>query len=336
MRVTSGSDLARLQLMQQQARATRDRLDVAGEEMATNLRSDRFAATGGNLTRLFALERSLDRNAVFTETLSLTGLRLEVMQQGLTRIQAPAAELALDLSEAVGTGNLQAAKLHAASARADFAATVAVLNGQAAGQSLFSGTATDSAAVAPADAILADLDALTAAAPDAAATIAAIDAYFAKTPPGAFVTTRYLGSGTDLTPVDIGEGERLDYGMRADDDRIVAMLHAQALAAVTAGSYAGGRDDRMAMLAAAADRLAEASEGLLAASAEVGSLQETVERARASRIAERETLELARTGIVATDPLEAASAYQTLELQLEAIYTITSRLANLRFVNYMR
>jgi hypothetical protein len=39
---------------------------------------------------------------------------------------------------------------------------------------------------------------------------------------------------------------------------------------------------------------------------------------------------------MATDPLEAASAYQSLEVQLESIYTVTSRLANLRFANFMR
>ena len=70
--------------------------------------------------------------------------------------------------------------------------------------------------------------------------------------------------------------------------------------------------------------------------AAVGSLQEAVESAKAQRVSERETLDLARTKIVATDPLEAASTYQALEVQLEAIYTVTSRLANLRFVNFMR
>ena len=53
-------------------------------------------------------------------------------------------------------------------------------------------------------------------------------------------------------------------------------------------------------------------------------------------MSERETLDLARTKIVATDPLESASAYQMLQQQLESIYTVTSRLSNLRFLNFMR
>ena len=97
MRVTGGSDLARLQMLQKQAFETRNKLDVAGQELTTNLKASRFDATGGNLTRLFALERSLDRNAVFTQTISLTELRLDVMQESLGRMLTPAQDLSLDL-----------------------------------------------------------------------------------------------------------------------------------------------------------------------------------------------------------------------------------------------
>ena len=79
-----------------------------------------------------------------------------------------------------------------------------------------------------------------------------------------------------------------------------------------------------------------AKEGILDLRAAVGSQQERVERAKAQRVSERDTLDLARSKLMATDPLEAASAYQSLEVQLESIYTVTSRLANLRFANFMR
>ena len=337
MRVNGGSDLARLQALQRQAFETRNKLDVAGQEMSTNLKASRFEATGGNLTRLFALERSIDRNAVFSDTIALTELRLEIAQETLGRILTPAEDLAIDLADAAGKGDLDAALLHSRTARREFADTVGFLNTQVAGQSLFAGTATDSPALAPADAILADLDALAAGAATAADAIAAIDAYFAKTPPGAFYTNGYVGSVDDLTPVEVGEGQRIDYGMRADQDELVAVLRGQAMAAVVAGgAFAGSGADQLAMVAEAGDRMIAAKEGILDLRSHVGSLQEAVERAKAERVSERDTLELARTKIVATDPLEAASAYQTLQLQLESIYTITSRLANLRFSNFLR
>ena len=61
------------------------------------------------------------------------------------------------------------------------------------------------------------LDALVAGATTAADAIAAIDAYFAS-PAAASTPPATSASTDDLTPVDIGEGQRLDYGMRADED----------------------------------------------------------------------------------------------------------------------
>ena len=183
--------------------------------------------------------------------------------------------------------------------------------------------------------MLADLDALAQGSATAADAITAIDAYFAK-PAGAFYTSGYTGSPNDLTPVDIGEGKRMDYGMRADQDELVAVLRGQAMAAVVAGgAFDGDATAQMSLLAEAADGLLAAKEGILAIRSDVGILQETLETAKAQRTSERETLDLARTNIVATDPLEAASTYQTLEVQLESIYTVTARIASLRFVNFM-
>jgi flagellar hook-associated protein 3 FlgL len=336
MKVNGASDLARMQALQGRAFNTRAALDRAAKELTTGQKTSRYEATGGNLTRLFALERSLDRNAVFSETISLTELRLDVMQESLGRILAPVESLAIDLTSAVGQGDVATALLHAETARLNFKDAVGTLNTQVAGLSLFAGTATDSTAMAPADAILADLDALAAGAATAADAITAIDAYFQK-PAGAFYASGYIGATDDLSPVEIGEGQRMDYGMRADTDELVAVLRAQALGAVVAGgAFAGQPAEQMTLLGTSGARLLAAKEGILDLRARVGVSQEAVERARAERIGERDTLDIARAKIVATDPLESASNYQTLQVQLESIYTVTSRLANLRFANFMR
>ena len=336
MRVTGGSDLARMQALQKQALATRNRLDTAATEMTTNLKASRFEATGGNLTRLFALERSLDRNAVFSDNITLTELRLDVMQETLGQIQTATEGLSIDMITSVRIGDVSASLIHARTARSDFTATVGLLNGAVAGQSLFAGTTTDGPALVDPEAMLADLDALVAGAPDATSAIAAIDAYF--TPPGgAFFTTGYVGSPDDLTPVEIGDQERVDYGLRADADEFVAVLRSQALGAVVAGgAFAGNSAEQLALLDASGTRMLAAKEDILKLRGAVGSQQEQVETAKAKRVSEYDTLDLARSKLMATDPLEAASAFQALEVQLESIFTVTARLANLRFVNYMR
>jgi len=333
--VTGGSELARMKMLQRLAIETRNKLDTAGEEMTSGLNSSRYEATGGNLTRLFALERSLDRNGVFTATISLTETRLDVMQTALGNILSPIEDLSVDMSAAVGIGDQAAALTHARTARQAFANTVSSLNSQVAGQSLFAGTATDRPALANADAMLADLDTLAQGSATAADAIAAIDAYFAK-PAGAFYTTGYTGSADDLTPVDIGEGTRLDYGVRADQDELVAVLRSQAMAAVVAGgAFNGDADAQMALIGEAAASMLSAKEGVLDLRSSVGTRQEALETAKAQRTAERETLDLARNTIVATDPLEAASNFDALENQLNTIYTVTARLSSLRFLNLM-
>lgn len=336
MRVTGGSDLARMQALQKQALATRNRLDTAGTEMTSGLKASRFEATGGNLTRLFALERSLDRNTVFSDNITLTGLRLDVMQETLGQMQTATEDLSIDMITAVKKGDVSASLIHARTARNDFTATVGLLNGTVAGQSLFAGTTTDRPALVDPDAMLADLDALAAGAPDAASAIAAIDAYFAK-PGGAFFTTGYIGSPDDLTPVEIGDQERVDYGLRADDDVFVSVLRSQALGAVVAGgAFAGNSAEQMAVLDVSGTRMLAAKEDVLKLRGAVGSQQEQVETAKAKRVSEHETLDLARSNLMTTDPLEAASNFDALDAQLQAIYTVTSRLSGLRFVNYMR
>lgn len=339
MNVNGASDLARMQTLQRQAFATRTALDRAATELTTGQKASRYEATGGNLTRLFALERALDRNKVFQDNARLTELRLDVTQEALGRILKPTEALAIDLSTAVGLGDLGVARMHASAARRVFADTLATLNTQVAGQSLFAGTATDRPALAASDAILAEVDALVAGAADAAGAIAAVEEYFRAepAPAGAFFSNGYLGAADDLTPVEIGEGVRLDYGLRANAEPLVAVLRAQAMAAaVTPASFGGDVAFQMTVLAEAGRQMIGAKEGMLDLRAAVGLSQNAVERAQAERVSERDTLSLARARIVAVDPLEAASNYQSLEVQLESIFTVTSRLANLRFTNFLR
>jgi flagellar hook-associated protein 3 FlgL len=338
MNVSGTSDLAQLGMLQRQAVSTRTALDRAASELTTGQKADRFKATGGNMTRLFAMERALERNAVFTETITLSELRLDVMQEGLGRILGPVESISVDLSVAVSQGNVAQARMHARAARGAFADAVSALNSQVGGQSLFAGTRTGGPALAAAEGILADLDALAAGTTTAAGAMAAINDYFdagSGSVPN-FHGDGYVGSVDDLGAVEIGDGRRINAGLRADQEELVAVLKAQALAAVVAnGSFGGNEAGEMALLGEAGAQMLAAKEGLLDFRSRVGASQYAVEQARAGRVSERETLDLARAELLAADPYEAASSYQQLQSQLEALYTVTSRLAGLRFSNFM-
>jgi flagellar hook-associated protein 3 FlgL len=337
MKVSVTSDLGRLTAMQARARDTREAQSRAATEMTTGETASRYDATAGNTTRIFAIERLLDRNAVFSQTIALTEIRLDTMQNGLGLILEPLQDLAIDLPSSVGLGDVAASELHAETARNAFRDSVSVLNGQAGGLSLYAGTATDSPALADADTLLGALDALAQAAASPADAIAAIDDYFRKAPPGAFYGSGYTGSPDDSSPVDIGEGRRLDYAVRADDDRLVAVLRSQALAAVVAGgAFAGDDAARMQLLEAAGAAMLSAKEGLLDLRAAVGVSQQALETGKAARVAEQDTLDLARNAILSVDPSEAAAQYQALETQLDTIYTVTARLSEMSYAKYMK
>jgi flagellar hook-associated protein 3 FlgL len=337
MKIHGSSELARMQLLQRQAVDVRNALDRAGQEASTNLKVDKYAATGGNLARLFTIERMLDRNKVYQETVSVTEMRLDVMQEGFGRALGWTETLSMDLAATTGIGDYSASMLHARSAEAAFRDTVSMLNTRVAGQSLFAGIATDRAAMADPAAILAQLDALVAGAPDAATAQALIDDYFAGVGAPNFAADAYVGATQDLAAAEIGDGVRLDYAVRADDAALVATMKGFAMAAVAArGALAGAPDERMVLLAAAGDQLLQAREAMLDLRARVGISQETVERAKAQRVSEYDTYDMARARIVGADPFLAASTFQAMQAQLESVFTVTARVAGLRFANFIR
>lgn len=338
MKLGATSDLARLNALQRQAIEARNNLDLSGSEMTTGEKASPFEAAGGNLTRLFSLERALERNAVYSDTIVLNEMRLEIAQEALGRVYGTVETLSVDLLGAVGIGDMSAARLHATSARRGFVETVSTLNSRVAGQALFAGAATNGAALASAETMLAEIEALAAppAVANAQEAIDAVEAYFTR-PGGGFFATGYIGSDVDLSPVEIGDGVRVETGVRADSAELVSVLQAHALGAIVAdGAFADDATAQKIVLTAAADRLLDARDNVRMLRTQVGVSQNVMERAHAGRTSERNTFELARTKMIEADPLEAASRYQALEAQLEAIYTVTSRLSQLRFANFMR
>ncbi len=336
MKVYGGSELARNNMLQRQVLDTRNRLDTAAREMTTGLKSNRFQATNGNLARLFSIERMLGKNSIYQETIAIATLRVDTMQESLGRILGWSEEVSINMITKTNIGDYSGSMMIAQDARRAFIDTVAALNTTVTGQSLFAGITTDGPALAVGDAILAELGTIVAGAADASDAIALVENYFAP-PAGQFFSTGYLGSTDDLQPAELGEGVRLDYALRADAAELVAVMQAHALAAVVAGGlFAGNNAELMAVLRESGAQLLNAKEGILALRSQVGVSQYTIETARAQRRSERETYELARANIIATDPYEAASTYQSLQAQLDTIFTITARLSTLRFSNYMR
>jgi flagellar hook-associated protein 3 FlgL len=337
MKVSNSSELARMHSFQRRTASIEEKLATAGKELSTGLKSDLHQATGGNLGKLHAIERSLARNTAYTRNLTLVEQRMDGAQNALGLIQSPLDKLSINLVSASGISDHVSSITLAGEARLTFANAVGALNTTVNGQTLFAGAALDNPALTSGQAILAELDALVAADVTAGAAIAKIEAYFAKAPTaGGFYTSGYLGSTADMGSVDVGEDNRVNFAFRADDEEIVNVLKGLALAAVVAGgALSNSQDEQMDMLSEAGAQLLQAKEGLLDYRSAIGVVQQNVESAKAWNVSETEALELARVDLISADATEAATVFQALEAQLETVYTVTTRLSNLSFVNFM-
>lgn len=301
----------------------------ASEEVSTGRRADPVQASGGDPMRLYALERGLSINETRRLNIGLAAARAGATQTALATVEQATGAVGAALKAAVTIGDLASARLEAANARGGFEQAVAALNSRFGDRTLFAGAATDGAALAGADDILAEIAAWVAPAANATDAIALVEDYFAD--PAGFAATGYLGSLTDAAEAEIDEGERIGFAIRADRAEIVEALKALALGVVGAeGLYAGATDqNRMAVMGVAADRGLDAIAGVVALRGETGAAEERLEIAGVRAGAERNFLQQSLNGIIAADPYESAIAFNALEAQLEKVLTVTARLSSL-------
>lgn len=312
-------------------------LERVSREVSTGLRDDPVAASGGDPSRLYAIDRKLSAIDTRLTNLQLGAVRGEVIQSSLQRVQDLVGEVGVELAAAAERRDIAAADRYAEAARSAFESVVNTLNSSFADRSLFSGAATDGPALADGDVILAEVAARVAAAPDAATAMTAIDDYFFNDPTG-FETTGYLGSTSDAPATEIADGERVSLATRADDNAIRGALAALAAAVVGAERAAPALSEfeRLELLGAAAGAGIAARDGVINLRATIGVAEERIETAQVRTEAEKTVLELSRNRFVLRDQFEAAAEFTALETQLQSIFTITSRLSSLSLTGFLR
>ncbi|MCF6273323.1 MAG: hypothetical protein L3J37_09080 [Rhodobacteraceae bacterium] len=311
-------------------------LNAAGQEVSSGRKSNLVKATGGDFGPLFALERNLAQLDLRANAIRDASAKAAATQLTMENIQSTLAGYGIELLAATDINSQPQAFAIANSARSALDRMVSAVNAQYAGQSLFSGAGVDGAAVIDAETMYNDITALTAAAPDSTTAIAAIDDYFFN-PAGGFMTTGFTGSALDAPGAEVSDGEIINYSLRGDDLSIRNALRNVAMAAVAAnGDHGGSNQDGMNMLREAALGAITTNDGLIDLRQGLGFVEKQVDNAAARNTAEASAFEINRNAILAADPYEAATRFQALQSQMEALYTITARLSNLRLQNYLR
>ena len=330
------SDLASSMQLQRQNASVKSAVFKAGEELSSGKKSIGDIAKAGDVQRIFGYDHTLTMLDRFKQSADAGRVRLESMQTILGQIRDAGANVSLGVLNEIQGGRYGPSMVEARGAISALETVVSLLNQNVAGQSLFSGAATDRAALVSASQIQADVDAIVAAAPDAATALTNIDFYF-NNPAGGFATTAYTGSVNNGPDIRIGENELISVPIRADDVAIrEAIRNLTVIGSIANGGFAGSTTDQRAMLLDGATTNLNTSDSLIKLREMTGYDQERLERAVARNEAERSQISIARVDVANVDPYETASRFQELQIQLEKMFTVTARLSQLTLTNFLR
>ncbi len=257
------------------------------------------------------------------------------MQQSLTTIDASVGEITGALLS-FGTSNQAVTHENASvQARNELDTIISALNTRAGGRSLFSGTATDVSPLLSADALMSALQTELAGLTTVTDIRQAAEDWFND--PAGFDAVIYQGSANTLAPMQISENENVTVPITAIDPTIKAALRDIAVAAVVSDTaLALPRAQRTALFTQLGVDLANTQNETVNLRGQIGATQARVEQASTRNSAARTSLEFSRNELIAADPYQTAAQLQTVQFQLESLYSVTVRNANLSLVNFLR
>ncbi len=335
MNIVSIGDLATSLMMRGQNARLKTEMNVLTAELASGQISDLSGAFRGDFRELSSIEATLSRLETYSLVNSETAGFAETMQISLTAVQETATDIGADLLSAGSLGMSMKAEALGASAVESFKTTVAKLNTQYAGRYLFSGMATDTAPLADAEDMLNDIATTVSGLTSASDVIAAVENWF-DAAGGSFETIGYTGSANSLASMQTGPNTTVDLDTTASDTAIRETLKGLALAAmIEMGPFSGDALRQSYLASASGEMLVNAADQVVDLQAGIGSAQEAIEVAATSIAAEASAMEIARTGLLEADAYNTATELQTVETQLQLLYALTARSANMSLVNYL-
>jgi flagellar hook-associated protein 3 FlgL len=326
------SDLSQMFQLRRDTVRVREDLATATQELSSGKSADLGKSVSGNFGPLASIDRKLSAVGAYDTNIAEATLFLDVAQASLERVKNVSDELGLRLSSVEDSEMVSIGNVFAIEAAAAFDVTISSLNGRAAGRSLFAGTATDGAAIAPPQSIMDQLGTVVGGLTNADDVRDAIDTWFTTN----FDTVVYTGSADPLPNLRVGDAREVSMSFTANDPTIREQLKGLAMAALIGKTAIADPAEKAKLAQMSGQTLISNRDDIISLQAGVGSAQERVEAARTENSVERTALQIARSEIVSIDPFKVATELQNLQTQLETIYTITARLSGLSLTNYLR
>lgn len=334
MAMTSIGDLAASVLLRQRNSTLKADMARLSEELVSGRTATPAKTVQGNFRAISSIEQSISRlrahDLVAKETEGLAG----AMQTAFDGIVQRASDQASDMLLLSASGNAQHIGSISDTAEATFRDVVGKLNMQFAGRSLFAGVGTDTAALASADDLLTSLRGAIAGESTAAGVLSTLDAWFA--PGGAYEGFLNPGAFTPMAPISVSADTDVALDTTASSTEVRDVLKGLAAGALLGdGLLPAQPDEQMALARAAGERLLAANDGLVHLQAKIGNAQERIEAASVEIAAESDAMQLALSRLLDVDPYDTATELQNVETQIELLYALTARAANLTLTDYL-
>jgi len=334
MPVTTIGDMASSLLLRTRSAQLKQTMSTLTQELTTGQTSDINARLGGDYSYLSDIENGLKRLQGYSVAATEAGLLADTMQTSLNRVHDTASSLSASLLATATTMAGPARDHGAEQAEADLTTIMSALNGSVAGRSMFAGTATDQAALGPPSDLLDGLRIAITGQPTVADMRTAAEAWFND--PAGFQATVYTGGTEDLSNTRIGDGIEVSLSLRADDQVFRDLMRETALAALATDPALGlDEQQRTELFLASGQGMLAATDALTRTRADLGYAQSRIEETQVQTASSRMGLEYAKGKLLEADPFETATQLETVQFQLESLYTVTARTSRLSLVNFL-
>ncbi|MFW8633947.1 flagellin [Cribrihabitans pelagius] len=334
MIINSYGDMAQHLFLRSRNAELKENVSTLSEEFATGKTANITERLGGDFTYLADIENTLNRLDSYTVANSEVQLFATATQGSLEKVQSQVQSLRDDILAMSPSLDSSKVTQFSKQARQQLDSAISSLNGWSGGRSLFAGIATNVSPLENTDTLMTALVAEVGGLTTSDDIIQAVKDWFDD--PAGFDTVMYNGSDTSLQPVQIGDGEQVSLGLRADDPDLKHALQSYTIAALAnEGALGIGLDVQVELVRSAGLELAVSNDTLIGVQADVGFIEGRLEAANARTAATKTSLSIAKNNLISADPYETYTRLQEVQTQLEGLYTITARSANLSLLNYI-
>jgi flagellar hook-associated protein 3 FlgL len=334
MKIGALGDLAQSYAMQSRNTALKHEMQRLTAELTSGQVADMRKAAHGNVAYINDLERSLTKLDGYDLATREAIQFADGVQTALGRMSDLNVSFRNIMLSNTNPSFGQSPTSVLSEAKSTLEDMISTMNGSVGGRSLFAGTATDTRPLAPAEDLLAALGSAIAGAGSVDDMLAAADAWFDD--PAGFGTMGYRGSDRSLAPMALSDDKTAQLDLRADNPTFRDALKGLAVLALADDPVIGLTVAQQSELfQKSVDTVIGTSEGFVDLQAKTGFAESRLDAQAARNSAERATLEMARSSLLAIDPFETATELEQVQFQIESLYAITSRMSQLSLLNFI-